>query len=183
MSSSTTSTRTPVGVDSLAADPSIDIAAANIRERGAMAVSDTMIESREASRYADPRRVADLTLAAAVRAQAEAVYIEPMAMADDAYVITLERSSQVLSTTALDAQLGAGGIARLAFLADIDLSASHASSSVLPVRSGSREAEILITVRPGFSLCADLMVMQRGRRPTGAVIEPVGRTRGDIVGQ
>src|ERR1051325_9318101 len=106
-SSSTTSTRTPVGVDSLAADPSIDIAAANIRERGAMAVSDTISESRESTRYADPRRVADLTLAAAIRAQAESVYIEPMAMADDAYVITLERSSQVLSTTALDAQLGA----------------------------------------------------------------------------
>ncbi|MGH9884419.1 MAG: serine/threonine-protein kinase [bacterium] len=104
-------------------------------------------------------------------------------MADDAYVITLERSSQVLSTTALDAQLGAAVIARLAFLADIDLSAQHASSAVLPVRSGSREAEILITVRPGFSLCADLMLVQRGRRPPGDVIEPVGPIRGDIVGQ
>jgi serine/threonine protein kinase len=148
-----------------------------------MAVSDTISDSGESTRYADPRRVADLTLAAAVRAQAEAVYIEPMAMADDAYVITLERSSQVLSTTALDAQLGAAVIARLAFLADIDLSASHASSAVLPVRSGSREAEIVITVRPGFALCADLMVMQRGRRPAGDVIEPVGPIRGDIVGQ
>jgi serine/threonine protein kinase len=151
-----------------------------------MAVSDTMLESsREASRYADPRRVADLTLAAAVRAQAEAVYIEPMAMADDAYVITLERSSQVLSTTALDAQLGAAVIARLAFLADIDLSASHASSAVLPVRSGSREAEVVITVRPGMSLCADLMVMQRarGRAGAGDLIEPVGPIRGDVVGQ
>jgi hypothetical protein len=150
-----------------------------------MAVSDTIFESREATRYADPRRVADLTLAAAVRAQAEAVYIEPMAMADDTYVITLERSSQVLSTTALDAQLGAAVIARLAFLADIDLSAAHASSAVLPVRSGSREAEIVITVRPGFSLCADLMVMQRARarvQPSDR-IEPVGPIRGDIVGQ
>jgi tRNA A-37 threonylcarbamoyl transferase component Bud32 len=153
-----------------------------------MAVSDTMLESsREASRYADPRRVADLTLAAAVRAQAEAVYIEPMAMADDAYVITLERSSQVLSTTAVDAQLGAAVIARLAFLADIDLSASHASSAVLPVKSGQREAEIVITVRPGMSLCADLMVMQRargrGQAQSGELIEPVGPIRGDVVGQ
>jgi serine/threonine protein kinase len=151
-----------------------------------MAVSDTMLDtSRDASRYADPRRVADLTLAAAVRAQAEAVYIEPMAMADDAYVITLERSSQVLSTTAVDAQLGAAVIARLAFLADIDLSAAHASSAVLPVRSGPREAEVVITVRPGMSLCADLMVMQRarGRAGGGDLIEPVGPIRGDVIGQ
>jgi serine/threonine protein kinase len=148
-----------------------------------MAVSDTHIE---ASRYADPRRVADLTLAAAVRAQVEAVYIEPMAMADDTYVITLERSQQVLSTVALDAQLGAAVIARLAFLADIDLSATHASSAVLPVRSGARDAEIVITVRPGFALCADLMVMQRSRGRGGAIGdlgEPVGPSRGDVVGQ
>jgi serine/threonine protein kinase len=144
-----------------------------------MAVSDTHIE---ASRSADPCRVADLTLAAAVRAQAEAVYIEPMAMADDAYVITLERASQVLSTVLLDAQLGAAVIARLAFLADIDLATTHAASAVLPVRSGQREAEVVITVRPGASLCADLMVMSRGRGRAG-MIEPVGPARGDTIGQ
>jgi serine/threonine protein kinase len=141
-----------------------------------------MEDSREASRFADPCRVADLTLAAAVRAQADAVYIEPMAMAEDAYVITLERSSQVLTTVAVDAQLGSAVIARFAFLADIDLAASHASSAVLPVRSGAREADVVITVRPGASLCADLMVMARvrGRAPVGEAIGPV---RGDVVGQ
>jgi serine/threonine protein kinase len=144
-----------------------------------MAVSETQLE---ATRFVDPRRVADLTLAAAVRAHADAVYIEPMAMSDDTYVITLERASQVLTTVPLDAQLGAAVIARLAFLADIDLSAAHAVSGVLPVRSGTREAEVVITVRPGTSLCADLMVMSRTRgRPQ--VIEPVGPSRGDVIGQ
>src|SRR5262252_5845649 len=145
----------------------------------------------EATRFADPCRVADLTLAAAVRAQADAVYIEPMAMAEDAYMITLERASQVLTTVAVDAQLGSAVIARLAFLADIDLAAAHASSAVLPVRAGSREADVVITVRPGSSLCADLMVMQRGRGrgaggPPGAIsdlAEPVGPIRGDVIGQ
>src|ERR1043166_4465789 len=136
-----------------------------------MAVTGPQIE---ASRSADPCRVADLTLAAAVRAQADAVYIEPMAMADDAYVITLERSSQVLTTVAVDAQLGSAVIARLAFLADIDLAAAPASSAVLPVRSGVREAEVVITVRPGASLCADLMVMSRGRGRTPPLVEAIG---------
>jgi len=145
-----------------------------------MAVTGSHIE---ASRFADPVRVADVTLAAAVRAQADAVYIEPMAMADDAYVITLERASQVLTTVAVDAQLGSAVIARLAFLADIDLAAAHASSAVLPVRSGVREAEIVITVRPGASLCADLMVMARVRGRGPVVGEAVGPVRGDVVGQ
>jgi serine/threonine protein kinase len=144
-----------------------------------MAVSETQLE---ASRFADPRKVADLTLAAAVRAHADAVYIEPMAMADDTYVITLERASQVLASVPLDASLGAAVIARMAFLADIDLSVSHAASGVLPVRSGTREAEIVITVRPGTSLCADLMVMPR-TRGRAQVIEPVGPARGDVIGQ
>jgi len=117
-----------------------------------------------------------------VRAQADAVYIEPMAMADDAYVITLERSSQVLTTVAVDAQLGSAVIARLAFLADIDLASAHASSAVLPVRSGTREAEIVITVRPGTSLCADMMVMARARGRT-PVSEAIGPVRGDVIGQ
>jgi serine/threonine protein kinase len=137
----------------------------------------------QASRFADPRRVADVTLAAAVRAQADAVYIEPMAMADDAYVITLERASQVLTTVAVDAQLGSAVIARLAFLADIDLAAVHASSARLPVRSGVREAEVVITIRPGSSLCADLMVMGvRGRGPATG-LPPIGPARGDAIGQ
>jgi serine/threonine protein kinase len=146
-----------------------------------MAVSDSNIE---ASRFADPRRVADLTLAAAIRAQVEAVYIEPMAMTDDAYVITLERAQQVVTTVPLDAQLGSAVIARLAFLADIDLSTAHAASAKLPVRSGNREAEVVITVRPGVALCAELMVVPaRQRGALGQVIEPVGPARGDVVGQ
>ena len=136
----------------------------------------------EASRYADPRRVADLTLAAAIRSHADAVYIEAMTTGEDSYAITLERSSQVLSTVPVDAQLGAAVIARLAFLADIDLSAAHAGSAVLPVRSGTREAEIVITIRPGTSLCADLMVMSRGRG-RNQVLEAVGPSRNDIIGQ
>jgi serine/threonine protein kinase len=144
-----------------------------------MAVTDSHIE---ASRSADPCRVADLTLAAAVRAQADAVYIEPMPMADDAYVITLERASAVLTTVAIDAQLGSAVIARLAFLADIDLAAAHASSAVLPVRSGTREADVVITVRPGSALCADLMVMGRARTRS-PMSDPVGPSPGDTIGQ
>jgi serine/threonine protein kinase len=144
-----------------------------------MAVSDSQAE---ASRFADPRRVADVTLAAALRAHADAVFIEPAADSDEEYAITFERAAQVVATVPLDSQLGAAVIARFAFLGDIDLSAQHASSAVLPVRSGSREAEIVITVRPGASLRADLMVMSRSRG-RAQMIEPVGPSRGDVIGQ
>jgi serine/threonine-protein kinase len=126
----------------------------------------------------DPRRVADVVLAAAVRARAEAVFIEPGATSDD-YTITLERDREVLSTVTIDSQLGAATIARLAFLAELDLAAAHPSSGVVPVRSGDREAEVVITVRPGDALRADLMVLTR-QPPRSAA--PVGINPGDMVG-
>ncbi|MBA3817867.1 MAG: serine/threonine protein kinase [Deltaproteobacteria bacterium] len=133
-----------------------------------------------ATQRPDPRRVADLALAAAVRARADAVYIEPTADSDD-YLMTLERGREVLATVPLDAQLGSAVIARLAFLADLDLAASHPSSGVVPVKSGDRDVEIVITVRPGAALRADLMLTtrQRGRQAVAAVELAPGDTVGN----
>ena len=128
----------------------------------------------------DPKRIADVVLAAAVRARADAAFIEPGADNDDAYTITLERGREVLSTIPLDAQLASAVIARLAFLAELDLAAAHPASAVLPVRSGDREAEVVITVRPGAALRADLMVMTRNRER--AAPAPVGMLAGDVIG-
>ncbi|MDQ3365172.1 MAG: serine/threonine protein kinase [Myxococcota bacterium] len=127
----------------------------------------------------DPRRVADLALAAAVRASADAVYIEPTADSDD-YVMTLERGREVLTTVTLDGPLASAVIARFAFLADLDLAAAHPSSGVVPVKSGDRDAEVVITVRPGAALRADLMLTtrQRGRK----AVARVELTPGDSVG-
>ena len=135
----------------------------------------------EPNRVSNPCKVADVTLAAAIRANADAVYIEPLGVEDNTYTITLERDGNVLTSVHLDAQLGEAVIARLAFLADLDLAASHASTGVVPTRSGTRDADIVITVRPGSSLRADLMVMPRHRAHTGPIraIEP---RPGDVVG-
>ena len=134
----------------------------------------------EAGHPADPRKVAEVVLAAAIRAEAEAVFIEPMPMNEELYLVTLERGSAVLSTTPLEASLGTAVIARLAFLAELDLAAGHPSSAVLPVRSGHRDAELLITVRPGTNLRADVMVLSHQRK-TGT-ITPIGPDPGDVIG-
>ena len=125
----------------------------------------------------DPRRLADVTLAAAIRTQADAVFFEPHG--EEAYTITLERDRRLLTSTTIDALSGAATIARLAFLASLDLAASNATSGVIKVRSGDREADIVVTIRPGTSLGADLMVMRRDKPRAPATI--VGRV-GDVVG-
>ncbi len=134
-----------------------------------------------ANRGLDPCRVADVVLAAALHASSDAVFIEPSADDDDAYAITLERARTVLSRVSLDASLGSAVIARLAYLAELDLAATHAISAVLPVRSGPREADVVITLRPGASVRADIMVLPRQRPRVGPIV-PVGPHRGDVVG-
>ncbi|MBL0218414.1 MAG: serine/threonine protein kinase [Myxococcales bacterium] len=123
---------------------------------------------------ADPLRVADVALAAAVRANADSVFIEPDGVSEGQYLITLERASVALTSTSIDAPLGEAVIARLAYLADLDLAAPHASSGVLSVRSGKRDAEVVITIRPGTNLRADLMIMPKARPRSGpiSVVEP-----------
>jgi len=129
----------------------------------------------------DPRRLADVVLASAVRASADAVYIEPAPDNEDAYVLTFERGSQVLSTINVEALTGAATIARLAFIADLDLAATAAQSSVVPVKSGDRDADVVVTVRPGDGLRADLMVLAKQRAVKHEPKGSVGLV-GDVVG-
>ncbi|MEO7095590.1 MAG: protein kinase, partial [Polyangiales bacterium] len=131
---------------------------------------------------ADPLRVADVTLAAAVRANADSVYIEPDGTTDGQYLITLERDSAALASVSIETPIGEAVIARLAYLAELDLAAPHASSGVLSVRSGTRDAEVVITVRPGANLRADMMVMPKAR-PRSVPIAVVEPRPNDLIGQ
>src|SRR4051812_18079930 len=105
---------------------------------------------------ADPIRVADVALAGALRGGADGGYIEPDGGDDGHYLITLERGGNALINVPIEGAVGSAVIARLAYLADVDLAAAHATTGVLAVRSGTREAEVVITVRPGASLRADM---------------------------
>ena len=127
----------------------------------------------------DPRRLADVVLASAVRAQADAVFFEPRG--EEAYTITFERGQEVLTTVSVEALTGAATIARLAYVANLDLVATSSTSAVTKVRSGDREVDIVITVRPGNGLRADLHVMPGQRRAASQPVVAVG-TIGDIVG-
>lgn len=121
-------------------------------------------------------------MAAAVRSHADAVYLEPHPEGDDSYLLTIERGATVLVTVPLEVQLGTAVIARLAFIADLDLAAAHATSGVVPVRSGNREAEVVITIRTGSELRADLMLARTRGKPLDSALA-IGPAPGDIVGQ
>ncbi len=130
-------------------------------------------------RTVDPTRLADIVLAAAVRAGADAVYIEPSPSTEELYMIVLERAQEVLTSLTVEALSGAATIARLAFIAGLDLASSATSSAVVPVRSGDRAADFVITIRPGKGLRADLMVVPKQRPHAPAKVAATQQRIGD----
>ncbi len=132
------------------------------------------------ARGIDPKRLAGVVLSAAVRAQAETVYIEPTT--EDMYSFSFERGGKTITTVSVESLTGAATIARLAYIANLDLAAASSTSAVTKVRSGDRVAEVVITIRPGTGLRAEIVVMpaRTGRARTAPPVA-VG-TIGDIVG-
>src|SRR5438445_13199510 len=125
-------------------------------------------------RVVDPTRLAEVTLAAAVRSSSETVFLEP-GKTDDTYAITFERAQQIVAALSVEALSGAATIARLALMAGLDLANSTASSGVIKVRSGDRDADVVVTVRPGAgTLRADLMIMPKTPRGVPAAPKPAG---------
>jgi serine/threonine protein kinase len=122
----------------------------------------------------DPRRIADVVLAAAVRAQVDTVYIEPVAGSEDSYSVAMERGSTTVATTPLPGGVGPAVVARLAFIADLDLAAAHATSGVVPVRAADRQVDVVVTIRPGQALRADLALIGRGSRSSAPHVSGAG---------
>jgi tRNA A-37 threonylcarbamoyl transferase component Bud32 len=121
-----------------------------------------------------PRRAVDVILHAAIHGAAETVFIEPVAEGGDVYLISMERGTTVLATATLDARIATAGIARLGYLADVDLATGAPATGRAKVRVGAQVAEIVVTIRPGTDLRADLMVIRRAAPPTRqGFIEPM----------
>jgi len=129
----------------------------------------------------DPPRVCDLLLEAVVRGHADAVWIDPRPPAEDHYDLVLERGGRVVALGEVDAVTGAAVIARLALIADLDLTRRGPSTARTAVASPTGRTELLVTVRPGRSLRAEIVAADGARGPRLAA-QPVELAPGERVG-
>ncbi|MGE5182111.1 MAG: serine/threonine-protein kinase, partial [Acidobacteriota bacterium] len=129
----------------------------------------------------DPRTLADVVLAVAVRAACDSVFVEPAATDPERYTISFERAQETVRTISVDAGSGSAAVARLALVAELDLAAAHAQSARVPVRSGDRRAEVVITIRPGDGLRAELLVVP-APKPARAAPVATSTKLGDVIG-
>ena len=106
----------------------------------------------DATTRSAPVRAADVILAAAIRGKADTAYIEPVPLADDTLMVTIERATKVLASATIDATLGAATIARLGFLARLDLTVRRRHRRGAG-EGGDREADVVVTIRRWHTGC------------------------------
>jgi len=135
-------------------------------------------------------------LALAAGGLGETIFIEPAAVDEHEpvtarpprhkhYAIVVERGTSS-TRISIDGAVAAATVARLAFIADLDLATNHAVSGVVRTRAGTAyPAEVVVTVRPGSTLRADVTALPRNRasRPSMPTIGvELGPAPGAIVG-
>jgi serine/threonine protein kinase len=114
------------------------------------------------SAFHDPCLVADLILGSVQ----DAGFVEPD---DDGYTIRVEHEGKAVTSPRIDARLGRAVIARLAMIAELDLSNPRTASAVVPVRRGAIERDVVVTLRHGHAQRCDLSVLPRRDAARGPV--------------
>lgn len=122
-----------------------------------------------------PATVCDVLLDAAITADADSLWLQPRAGAEDKYDVSIEKQGRSIATTAFDGALGAAVVARLALLADIDLVARRAASGSCVVRLPASTAEIVVTTRPGRSPRAEVFVRNLAKPRVAETSKPAGK--------
>lgn len=89
----------------------------------------------------------DAILHAALGADADRVWIDPVPVSAS-YAVTIERRAKVVATATLDEDSARGVISRLGVIAEVDLTATRASTGTAKVRRADTTYELVVMIRP-----------------------------------
>lgn len=107
-----------------------------------------------------PVAAADALLGAALGAEADLLWIEPVP-GTRAYAVSMERGGRALATARVDAGLGAVLIARLAYIANVDLTAARVTTGTVRLRGRARRRGVRGAAR-GLAAVAPAMTAGSG---------------------
>jgi serine/threonine protein kinase len=107
--------------------------------------------------------LADAILHAALGADADRVWIDPVPNTEACYMVSVERRAKVISTATLDEETARGVIARFAMIAEVDMTSPKASTGAAKVRLGDQAYEVVVMVRPGAHPRAEIMLQRDSR--------------------
>jgi tRNA A-37 threonylcarbamoyl transferase component Bud32 len=103
---------------------------------------------------ADPSHLADLMLGIAARLD-QPVYLEPH---DDRYALRVDGGAAVVDIS-VEPEVARAAIARLSFIAELELATTRTVSATVPLRCAGKDREVVVTIRPGVALRADLVAL------------------------
>lgn len=118
-----------------------------------------------------PVAAADAVIACALRTGADTAWIEPSPLESDRYVVSMEQQGRQLAQITVDAQVATAIIARLAYIAGVDLSEGGPVTGVAKLRGlDDRERDLVLTVRTGRDLRAEALFVARTGRPAMGIV-------------
>jgi serine/threonine protein kinase len=118
-----------------------------------------------------PVAAADAVIACALRTGADVAWIEPSPLEAERYVVSMEQQGRQLAQVTVDAHVATAVIARLAYIAGVDLSEGGPVTGVAKLRGlDDRERDLVLTVRTGRDLRAEAMFVARTGRPSLGVL-------------
>jgi serine/threonine protein kinase len=124
----------------------------------------------------DPIAFADALLDAVLGADAELIRIRPNA---HDYEIEVTRQGETLAVAPLDTSLAHPVIARLGYVCHLDPSMPGNKTGRTRVRTADIERDVILTIRSGAELEAELLVVKAGAAPTAdiAIGDRIGHFR------
>lgn len=128
-------------------------------------------KEEQAPDVAAPVAATDAVIAAALRSDADVAWIEPSPLEPDRYAISMERAGHSIAQITVDAHVATAVIARLAFIANVDLSEPGPVTGMARLRDvEERERDLVLTVRTGRDLRAEALFVTRTARPMLGVV-------------
>jgi serine/threonine protein kinase len=126
-----------------------------------------------------PTLVTDALLDCALGHDADQLWIEPAT--DGSYQVSVEREGTLVASAKLGADLATAVIARLAYVANVDLVSARAATGATRLRGHDRERDFVFTLRPGAEVRGEATFLTRRPRATLTASEPVaGQTIGSF---
>ncbi|HEY6033773.1 MAG TPA: serine/threonine-protein kinase, partial [Kofleriaceae bacterium] len=154
---------------------STDRSSADVTLATRVRCEDGRMDARGVDEDADPIKLADLMIGMAARLD-QPIYLEPQGQQ---YALRAEGTRSI--EIPIDAGVARAAIARLSFIAELELAGARSTSATLPIRCMDRERDIVVTIRPGATLRADLIALPVPQPRTAAKggIPQVGDTIGN----
>jgi serine/threonine protein kinase len=121
-------------------------------------------------------------IATAMSTGCDRMWVEPMPLVDDQYMVSMERQGKVIGTASVSAPMGSAIVARMACVCQVALPAEQEATGMARVRFREQETDLVFTASPGDILRGALLLVPRSSTELVQLDSSGDLHAGDVIG-